>query len=265
MSAMIVFALSALSAFDAFETTFQQGLDAYHDGRYTEAATAFEQLVASRVVDPVVFYNLGNTYFQQEHWGAAIANFERTLRLDPEMQAARDNLRLAVARSQRARNAPPPPAWREALLFWDNSLGYGAVRALAILCWLAFWGALAGQMLRPFPYRKTAVATLLVLSVLTSLSAYTKANPIPSAIVAMSEAPIRYGIGENEAIRFTLREGDYVIVEEEQQDWMRVRTAEGDRGWAPQQVFVSITPPYDQFQAEDKVAPAASQESAVSL
>lgn len=262
MNALVAIALLGISAFDAYESTFQQGLEAYNDARYSEAATFFEQLVASRVVDPVVFYNLGNAYFQQERWGAAIANFERALRHAPEMQAARDNLRLAIVRSQRERSAPPPPAWREALLFWDDSLPYGTVRALAIAFWLAFWSILAGQMLRPYPYRKSAAAALLMLSVLCSLSAYTKARPTPSAIVAQPEATVRYGIGESGAVRFTLREGDHVIIEEEQQDWMRIRTAEGDRGWAPRQSFVSVTPPYRAFQAEDHRADPGRQSPA---
>jgi tetratricopeptide (TPR) repeat protein len=48
-------------------------------------------------------YNLGNTLFAEEKWKDAIEEYKKTLRLDPQHEAARHNLELALTR------VPPPP------------------------------------------------------------------------------------------------------------------------------------------------------------
>jgi len=247
MSAAMIMIAAVFSAPDAYESSFQQGLDAYRDERYAEAATYFEQLVASKVADPVVFHNLGNAYFMQGRWGAAIANYERALRLEPGLEGAAANLSLALSRAGTHMERPPAAAWQEALLFWDDDMSYRAVRAVAMVAWLAFWALVVLRFFKAFPYQRVASLALLAIALLAGLSAWTKAHPPALAVASAEKVEVRYGIGDTEALRFTLKAGDRVGVERSQQGWLLVRTDEGNRGWAPKEAFVLVGPPFEAY------------------
>jgi len=56
---------------------FEAGNNAYEQGRFDEAATAYEKILGYGVSDPRVLYNLANSYFKQGKLGAAILHYER--------------------------------------------------------------------------------------------------------------------------------------------------------------------------------------------
>ena len=82
---------------------FSQANTYYAEGDYAEAATQYEQILASSTGDltsdyAVIYYNLGNAYFKQGELAQSILAWERALRLQPSLKGAKHNLQFAQSR-----------------------------------------------------------------------------------------------------------------------------------------------------------------------
>ena len=67
----------------------------YENGRYSEAAQTYQQLVDQDYIDSSLFYNLGNAYYRRGDLGKAILNYERAARLAPRDGDIQANLTYA--------------------------------------------------------------------------------------------------------------------------------------------------------------------------
>lgn len=245
MTGIVLALMIAATTPDAFSNSFERGVAAYQAEDYTAAAEFFEQLVASRVEDPVVFFNLGNAYYRAGRPGHAIANYERTLRMDPGFFAAQDNLEMAKAKARRNLAPPLGPGWQQALLFWAENLSFPALRLMAIFFWCLFWLCLALCVWRTVPYLRGITGVVLVVALLCGLAAWTRAHREPIAVVVEELVAARYGPDEGETVRFELFEGDHVAIDLRQDGWARVSTVDGERGWTPESGLAYVDPPYN--------------------
>ncbi|MDX9973525.1 MAG: tetratricopeptide repeat protein [FCB group bacterium] len=255
ISALLVTAL--ISALGPYNDTFDRATEAFQSGDYASAARQYEQLVDEGVVSAPVFHNLGNTYFRLGRLGAAIANFERALQVDPGFEKAALNLRQCVRQTKRHLVRPEETSWRHRVFAWQNALPLGATRALSVFFWFAAWILLGIRVVAPLRYLRLAAVAAAVLAVALSLSAWARTHPTPLAVADRAEVPVHAGMGEDTAVRFTLREGDRVRVVEREFGRARVRAANGDAGWVDATALVFVGPPYEK-------APEASAQPSTS-
>lgn len=227
-----------------YEDTYRQGLEAYEQGRMEEAAEAFEKLTASGVADAALFTNLGNSYHGQNRPGLAVLNYERALRVHPGFEMAEVHLERVLGETQRRLERPPGPMWEQSLLFWHGALPLGWTLAGAMAAWLTGWGLLGLRLWRPLPMLRRGAALAMVLAAALGLSAWVKSHPPPLGVTVVERAPVRYGWGEDEAVRFELFEGDRVRLERREGPWVRVSTAGDERGWTRAMFLAPVGPPY---------------------
>lgn len=240
--AMLVCALLGATVFNE---TFDRANQMYTQGDYPAAINLYEQLIRDGVVNASVFHNLGNAYFRNNQLGPAIANYERALHLSPRFEAAARNRDICIASTARQLTRPQPPAWEQSLLFWHFGFAPRTVFVAAAASWMLFWGLLAARYWRVIPYARVAASILLALAAAFGLSSWAKSHPIPLAVASVEQVPVRYGIGENETVRFELELGDRVVIESRSGDWVRIRTSNGERGWAKLASLTLVGPPYD--------------------
>jgi tetratricopeptide (TPR) repeat protein len=243
MSAALI-TLSLLGA-AVYDETFVKANEAYAAARYEEAVREYERLVESGVEDADIFCNLGSAYFRLDNLGAAIANFERALRLAPGMETAAHNLGLALKRTERQLEKPLPSTWEQALLFWHYRLPYGTSRALALLTWLLFWGAVALRVWRPWPYLRAASVLLLLASLAFGTSAWYKSRPSTLVVARTISVPVHYGQSAEDTVHYELHEGDRVQFDRRENGWARVTAIDGRRGWAREEQLIFVGPPYE--------------------
>ncbi len=248
MSALVFIITAALSS--VYDSTFTQATQAYEAGDFAKAAQLYEQIVNEGVVDPALFYNLGNAWYRSGNLPQAIANYERALQLAPRFESARMNLDKAVRNTKRGLAKPLPSDWEQSLLFWHYTLRPRTTYLVAALVWLCFWAVLALRQWRKLPYTRMAAAGLLLLGGAFGASAWAKAHPEQLAVAAAETVPVRYGTGDNETVRFELYAGDRVVVDGQMNGWARVVTVDGERGWTHAEHLVFVGPPYRRGAAE---------------
>jgi hypothetical protein len=237
--------LSILLGAASFTTTYEDGIQAYDNENFAASITLFEELVYNRVYEPEVFYNLGNAYYRSGYLAPAIANYERALMLDPSLESARTNLQRTVSKTNRALAKPAPGNLENNLYFWHGGLTVGTSMTAALVLWSVGWLILVVRVFRPKKYMRRVAGVVLILSLVFMGSWWIKANSTSLAVANGNRIPVRYGNKPSDTIRFELFEGDRVFVDEQKDVWVRVVTADGERGWARQEFFITVWPPSD--------------------
>lgn len=229
----------------AYDATFARGVEAYENENYAAAAKQFQLLVAEGVHEAPVFYNLAHAFHQQGRLGPAIANYERALQYNPHFAQARRSLQQALAQTEQGMAPPETPAWRQALLTAQSRLDPETPVWLAVGFWVLFWGAVTTCIWRSTRYVKALAALSLIFAALFAAMGWARHQPARVAVASAESVPVRYGIGDVSEVRFELYEGDRVTVDQQEDEWISIESVEGGRGWAPQDAFTLVGPPYE--------------------
>jgi hypothetical protein len=240
LTPLLTFTLVALS----FMPVFEDGLQAYENENYAESVSHFEDLVYNRVYEAEVFHNLGNAYYRMGYLAPAIVNYERALKLNPELEASKDNLRRAISQTKRAMPRPVPDGMEQSFYFWHESWTVSTSRRTTIVCWCLAWIVLMSRILRPMKYSRRIIAVLLLLTLVFAGSWWFKANPPELAVANGDKIPVRYGPKPSDTIHFELFEGDRVHIDAHREDWVRVVMSDGNRGWTRAEYLLNVWPPY---------------------
>jgi hypothetical protein len=226
---------------DLLDEAWKRGNDAYLRGDYPAAAAAYEQLDRQQVISSDLAYNLGNTYYRQGQLGRAIWAWERALALDPDADDARYNLeqaRKVAARRVRDKieGADRDPVWMRAV----TELTLSTETWLFLASYAAFFAALGFWFYR----RRTdgadegaawgAMAAILGMTAALSgalLAGRVVLDRVPFAIVLGDEVQVKEGADPNYRTTFDVHAGLRVRLLDHDQDWVRIRLANGLEGW----------------------------------
>jgi len=214
----------------------------YEQGKYREAAAAYEQLLAQGRANAALYFNLGNAWYKAGEAGRAILNYRLAERLaprDPDIQA---NLRL-TRELVRGGPAPARSLWQRGI----HALTPGEWGFLTLFCtWLCF-GALTVTELWPGRLgacrRWAAVAGVLAVAAGTCLAAqWFTDRRRPEAVVTAKEAIVRYGPLPVSRELQKVTDGAELIVLDEKDGWLQVGGLPRGPGWI-QAADVALLPP----------------------
>ena len=231
-----VFLFLSLSPAATPVAQFDQANRLYEQGKFADAATGYQQLIALGHTSATVYYNLGNAWFKAGHLGRAVAAYRRAQELAPRDPNIRFN--LDFARQQvTGSNAPAPRLWERAL----RGLTLNEWSALAAV---AFWLCFALLILREWkpawrrPLRSYAIAagSLAILFIaLLGIATYQGANA-SEAVIVTQQAVVRFGPLEDSRVQFQLRNGAEVEIVGRKENgpadaWLQVRDGANRIGW----------------------------------
>jgi tetratricopeptide (TPR) repeat protein len=202
----------------------------YEQGKYSEAAAGYEQILKVGRVSGALYYNLGNAWFKAGQLGRAIDAYEKAKTLNPRDPDLIANLRFARNQVQGPTFAPG----RASLWLGKLSLNEWTLMACAA-AWL--WMLLLSlAYLRPSlrPVLKgwslaTVLATILACTCL-GLDYY-RQKVQPTAVViansaVMHQAPLSESPGP-----ISLSNGAEVRVLDRKDEWLQVTTDPRRIGW----------------------------------
>lgn len=202
----------------------------YAQGKFAEAATAYESILQTGVESPALLFNAGNAEFKAGHLGQAIAAYRRASLLTPRDAELRAN--LAFARNQ-VRGATERESW------WDNLFGSLTLNEGTLLTVAFFWftfALLTIKQIRPTLAPKLrgltrfAVVLTFFSGVVLGLQAANHFNNA-IAVVTSAEATARSGPFDDAQAAFTAHDGAELSVLARHDDWVQVADASGKIGW----------------------------------
>jgi len=204
----------------------------YAEGKFPEAAGAYEKILQTGVQSPALRFNYANAEFKSGHLGKAIAAY---------VQAAQESPRDAELRANLAfvRNQVQGATLRESR--WQNWLGSLTLNEGTLLTTGLFWivcGLLIVRLLRPAlaPSLRTATRLAVVATIFSgAVLAWQAANHFNTviAVVTTAEATARSGPFDEAQSAFAAHDGAELRVLDRHEDWVQVANAAGKTGWLP--------------------------------
>lgn len=225
--AILALSLRALAA-DDFTGKFDAANKLYEQGRFSEAATAYETLVQAGSVSPALYFNLGNARYKSGQLGQAIAAYRRAGQLAPRDPDVRANLQFA--RNQVQNPTLPPNRWER----WLGKLSLDEWTALtATTFWLCLLTLVLGQLR---PAWKASLRNLALGSGLATvglgicLASALSMSTWPVAIVAVHDGAIRSGPLDEAQTVLTVHDGAELAVLDTKDNWLQVSAGQRS-GW----------------------------------
>ncbi len=77
------------------QTGFENGNTLYKQGNYQEAIDAYETVFRTQKQSPELYFNMANCYYKLNKVAPSIYNYEKALVLNPNLEAAKNNLEVA--------------------------------------------------------------------------------------------------------------------------------------------------------------------------
>lgn len=220
------------------EELFEKANSAYAEGKYEEAAQAYNQILQSGKTSVAVHYNLGNSYYKLNKIAPSIYHYEKALQLEPNDEDVKNNLQFARNMTLDAIEEPK----EEGLMLFYNSTtailsptGWGY---LAILCMSLFVGLfLLYYFSRKALFKRIYFITGMIFLLLAVTSAgigtlnQNMRENNSFAIVFSDEVQVRSEPNMRSAEVFTLHESAKVRLTEDFQDWFEIELPNGSQGW----------------------------------
>jgi tetratricopeptide (TPR) repeat protein len=218
---------------------FDAGNRLYAEGKFAEAAGAYEKILEAGQASAALYFNLGNAYFKSGQIGRAIAAYRQAQKISPRDPDLRANLQFA-------RNQVQGPTRKPGRLeHWLATLSLNEWTWLsACAIWLVF-ALLTVRQLRPPLARALKTWTLATGGIAAGLIvcaalAFGANSAAKTAIIIVPEAAVRSGPFEESPNSFMARDGAELRVLDQKDDWLQVTDGARRSGWVKQgQAFVS--------------------------
>ncbi len=214
---------SSAGAFEAANRLYEQG-------KFAEAATAYEKMLQSGQASAALYFNLGNAFFKASQMGRAIAAYRRAEQMSPRDPDLRANLQFA-------RNQVQGPTL--SLTWWERGLGKLNLNEWTWVAVAALWFWLITLTLRQWrpgwqrqlrtPTIGLGIATVFLCG--CCAAALYEDQHSPEAIVVAREAVVRQGPLDEAQTAFTVRDGSELRVLDRKDEWLQVSTDARRSGW----------------------------------
>jgi tetratricopeptide (TPR) repeat protein len=229
------------------EASIAKADSAYMAGEYEAAISGYEQVLAQGQVSPSLYFNLGNALFKAKRIAPSILNYERALKLAPQDEDIRFNLKLAsMTTIDRIEQMPVLfiSRWHDAFMqalpmdMWAWSC------VLAFL--LVFIGLAIFRISDNEGMRKALFYTAMVLLIWGILSGYAaqqqyhKLTQDDRAVVFEPTLNVKSAPEQTGKDLFVIHEGLVVQITEEIGDWYRIQLSDGNVGWVPKSALEVI-------------------------
>ncbi|KAB2808602.1 tetratricopeptide repeat protein [Phaeocystidibacter luteus] len=224
----------------------QNAVWAFEDGQFSEAYALWEEYASTEeAVDPTVYYNMGNAAWRGGEIGEAIWNWNRALKLDPDMKDAKFNLQFTDdVLVDRIRPLDKSPVDEVIEKIWSalTPQTWGLISLFSFLGMMVFfavfkYGNFAGSRIF-MPLAFVLLFTGIAAGGIGWKHQYELDNTLTAVVlepnVYIKSAPM---IGAGDA--FILHEGTQMDVQKTAGDWLEIHLADGKVGWV-QSEYVGV-------------------------
>lgn len=218
--------------------TEEQAEQLYAEGKYADAADAYNKILAEGMESAKLYYNLGNCYYKLGENTRAILNYERSLLLDPGDAMTRYNLKMAQHAIVDKIEVLPElflVRWYKALetYFSADQWGYISVALFIIFLVMAalfFYSPSIGVKKTGFVVG-IIVFFLTVGSIFFAMKQSSRVSEREYAIITTPSVTVKGAPDNSGTSLFLIHEGLKVRVVGELGSWYNIRLADGNEGW----------------------------------
>jgi hypothetical protein len=218
----------------------------YESGAFPEATDRLQALADAGVQDGRLYYNLGAAYLKTGDLGRAVLNFRRAQEHLPRDHDVAANLGLARAMTFdhiEIGGRETVASVARSIIEWTtlNEAAYSALLLWILVCALTTGAILSSRNLRRVLFGLAAIAGVLCLLVMLSLSIRVlDGSQQPPAVIVADEVSLHSGPSHDYLTEFSLHAGTEVRIIERREKWVRVALPGGMQGWAPDDAVIAL-------------------------
>jgi tetratricopeptide (TPR) repeat protein len=213
-----------------FSAEFDSANKLYEQGKFSEAASAYEKLAQSGPVSAALYFNLGNASFKSSQIGRAIAAYRQAEQLTPRDPDIRANLQFA--RNQIQGPTLLPGRWQR----WLGRLTvneWTVLAAVALWVWLGLlvvvqWRPGLKQILRGYLWAGGILTAVLCVCLAATL--YTRGS-MRTVVVTARDAVVHSGPLDESPSAFTVHDGAELTVLDAKDQWLQISAGTQRIGW----------------------------------
>ena len=234
----IIFIFLLTTQFFFAQSSFEKGNDLYQKGKYEQAISEYESVLASKNHSAELYFNLGNCYYKLNKVAPAIYNYEKALVLNPDDAEITNNLKFAQKLQIDEIKVVPTVGFSKMVhdftsVFHYNTWAWISV-GLATLFLVFFIGYYFSQVALSKRIFFIGMFVLLFLMLISVSSAISEKNHYESekpAIVFVDMVLVKSEPQRASNTVFTLHEGTKVFVLETLDSWKKIQLTDGTEGW----------------------------------
>ena len=241
---VLLFTCSVSAQVDEIMQTANQQ---YQDEKYADAINSYKEILNRGYVSDALYYNLGNAYFRTGQLGYSILYYEKGLKISPGDEDLNYNLSIVKARTvDRIEEVPKLfiVEWWETLI---TSISITAWSLIVVIVFILFLASLAlyftsktGRMQR-FGFLSGSINfAVLVLTAILLIASVDREMSTDFGILTETEIAAKQQPGEKSEDVFVVHEGLKFQVEDEVNNWSKIRLSDGKIGWLPNYSFEII-------------------------
>ncbi len=243
---LILLLLTTISA-QSPEDIMRNANIAYQNENWDQAIQGYEKLVNQNFESAALYYNLGNAYFKSGVIGKSILNYERALKLEPGDDDIQFNLRLAKTRTiDRIKEVPQ----LFILEWWDlliTSVSVSTWALIVLIFYVLLLIAIGIYLLsQNISFQKISVYggvvsfIALFLSLIILFAAYSREVSTDHGIVTTDLVNVKVSPTRDSSDAFVVHEGLKFEIEDQLDNWVKIKLADGKVGWMPNNAFEKI-------------------------
>ncbi|MBL1212276.1 MAG: tetratricopeptide repeat protein [Ignavibacteriae bacterium] len=210
----------------------------YQESKYDSALTVYKQVTDQGYVSAALYFNIGNSYYRTGEIGRAILNYERGLKLEPSDEDIKYNLRIAQARIvDRIKYVPQIflVEWWNSLLTFLSVSAWAAVVIIFYISLLIFIGIYfltkSGRLQRFSFYFGSMNFIALIFIVFLFIARVNRETSKDYGVLITDTISVKVSPDEKAQDAFVIHEGLKFEVEDELQEWARIKLSDGKVGW----------------------------------
>lgn len=223
-------------------STFEEANHAYANQDYASALQLYTSIEDSQ--NPLVYYNLGNTYYRLQDFAHAILYYEKSLKWGGPVQDIQYNLIKCRRFLKDELKAPAElvvfKQWKQ--LAAQKMASFWAISGLVLL-WLSVMILLATGRWQLHGYWLYTAFIAALISVILYLLAFTKhrmEHGSSFGILTDSSVAVKSAPSAEATDLFIIHEGIKLGIEKEKENWYQVSLPDGKKGWIAKNTLSQI-------------------------
>jgi tetratricopeptide (TPR) repeat protein len=220
------------------QSSFEKGNNLYQKGKYEQAISEYESILASKKHSAELYFNLGNCYYKLNKVAQSIYNYEKALVLNPDDKEISNNLKFAQKLQIDEIKVIPQVGFSKMVhdftaVFHYNTWAWIAV-SFSILFLLFFSGYYFSRYAfskRMFFFGMFIILFMMLLAVASAISEKNHDERERPAIVFAEMVLVKSEPQNASNTVFTIHEGTKVFVLETVENWKKIQLTDGTEGW----------------------------------
>lgn len=229
------------------QNLMNSGNEFYQNKQYEEAIENYEAILKQGYLSSELYYNLGNAYFKKGKLGRAILFYEKSLKIQPNNEDAVHNLKIANARTvDKIQDVPQLffIKWWNIILSTFTSTSWQVIififYILLLIC-VAVYLLIRNLQIQKYAFIfGTLNIGALIFSVILFFASLERESSNDFAILQQSAITAKISPDSQSDDAFVIHEGIKFKIEDQVNNWVKIRLSDGKVGWLPNNVYEVI-------------------------